>query len=67
MAYKANEAGDSVVFLYKFIKGECPKSFGINVAKMAGIPKGVLERAKEKSEAFGKSLDHLTAKIKVNN
>jgi len=64
MAYKANESGDQVVFLYKFIKGECPKSFGLNVARMAGIPQNVLERAKEKSEAFGKQLDSLTAKIK---
>ena len=39
MSYKANEAGDHVIFLYKFVKGECPMSFGINVARMAGLPK----------------------------
>lgn len=38
MAYKANESGDQVIFLYKFVKGECPKSFGLNVARMAGVP-----------------------------
>merc|ERR1712107_168804 len=37
MSYKANEEMDNVTFLYKFIKGECPMSFGINVARMAGI------------------------------
>ncbi len=49
MAYRANEAQDHVIFLYKFIRGECPMSFGINVARMAGIDQQVLERAKAKS------------------
>jgi DNA mismatch repair protein MSH6 len=40
------------MFLYKFIKGECPMSFGINVARMANIPKQVLDIAKKKSEDF---------------
>ena len=35
MSYKENPLNDSVTFLYKFIKGECPMSFGINVARMA--------------------------------
>jgi DNA mismatch repair protein MSH6 len=38
MAFKANQEKDEVMFLYRFIKGECPMSFGINVARMAGIP-----------------------------
>lgn len=46
MACKANEEKDEVMFLYRFEKGECPMSFGINVARMAGIPKEVLNRAK---------------------
>ena len=37
LAYKANDEQDQVTFLYKFVKGECPLSFGINVARMAGI------------------------------
>lgn len=49
MAFSANEAKDVVVFLYKFVQGECPMSFGINVARMAGIPTSVLEKAKLKS------------------
>lgn len=32
----------NVIFLYKLKKGECPKSYGINVARMAGLPSGVL-------------------------
>ncbi len=40
-------------------------SFGINVARMSGIPKTVLELAKAKSDKFGQQLDRITAKIKV--
>ena len=50
MSYRANEDMDKVLFLYKFIKGHCPMSFGINVARMAGIPKPILERSKIKSQ-----------------
>lgn len=52
MSYKANEAKDTVTFLYKFIKGECPMSFGINVARMAGIDQKILQNAMKKSKQF---------------
>lgn len=43
MAYKANTGkSDRVTFLFKFIKGECPESFGMNVARMAMLPATVL-------------------------
>ena len=29
---------ETITFLYKFIKGECPKSYGFNAAKLADIP-----------------------------
>ncbi len=64
MACKANEAKDEVLFLYKFQPGECPQSFGINVARMAGIPRGVLERAKFKAAEFSEKLSALTEKVK---
>ena len=52
MACKADESKEKVAFLYKFIKGECPESFGLNVARLAGIPDEVLIQAKKKSAAF---------------
>ena len=64
MAFRADEKTDRVVFLYRFIKGECPKSFGLNVARMAGIPENVIRKAKVKSERFAEELDGLTCKIK---
>jgi len=38
--------------LYKFVRGECPNSFGLNIAVMAGLPKKIIEIAKEKSDSF---------------
>ena len=29
---------ETITFLYKFIEGACPKSYGFNVAKLAGLP-----------------------------
>ena len=41
------EQGDDIVFLRKIIKGGADKSYGIQVAKLAGVPDSVIQRAKE--------------------
>ena len=41
------ERGDDIVFLRKIVKGGADKSYGIQVAKLAGVPNSVIERAKE--------------------
>ncbi len=41
------EQGDDIVFLRKIIKGGADKSYGIQVAKLAGVPDSVIARAKE--------------------
>ena len=41
------EKGDDIVFLRKIVKGGADRSYGIQVAKLAGIPDSVIERAKE--------------------
>ena len=41
------EDGDDIVFLRKIVKGGADRSYGIQVAKLAGVPGEVLERAKE--------------------
>jgi DNA mismatch repair protein MutS len=38
---------DEVVFLYKILPGGTDKSYGIHVAKLAGVPQSILERSKE--------------------
>ena len=41
------ERGDDIVFLRKIVKGGADKSYGIQVAKLAGVPDSVINRAKE--------------------
>ena len=41
------EKGDDIVFLRKIIKGGADKSYGIQVARLAGVPDLVIDRAKE--------------------
>ena len=41
------EQGDDIIFLRKIIKGGADKSYGIQVAKLAGVPENVLKRARE--------------------
>ena len=41
------EEGDQITFLHKIVEGPADKSYGIQVAKLAGLPKQVVDRAKE--------------------
>lgn len=41
------EWNDQIIFLRKIVAGGTDKSYGIHVARLAGVPKTVLERAKE--------------------
>uniref|UniRef100_A0A804UDM6 DNA mismatch repair protein n=1 Tax=Zea mays TaxID=4577 RepID=A0A804UDM6_MAIZE len=43
---------EEVTFLYRLTPGACPKSYGVNVARLAGIPTKLLQRANEKSSEF---------------
>lgn len=44
------EQGEDIVFLRKIVKGGADKSYGIQVAKLAGVPEPVLKRARELAE-----------------
>ena len=55
------EKGDDIVFLTKIIKGGADKSYGIQVAKLAGLPDLVIDRAKELLEQLTDS--DITEKI----
>ena len=44
------EKGDDIVFLRKIVKGGADRSYGIQVAKLAGVPDMVIDRAKEIAE-----------------
>ncbi|KAJ4730458.1 DNA mismatch repair protein MutS [Rhynchospora pubera] len=43
---------EEVTFLYRLTSGSCPKSYGVNVARLAGIPASVLQKAADKSNEF---------------
>jgi DNA mismatch repair protein MutS len=55
------ETGDDIVFLRRIVPGGTDRSYGIQVARLAGLPEGVIERAKEvlaqlESEDLGKQV-----------
>ncbi len=56
------EQGDDIVFLRKIVKGGADKSYGIQVAKLAGVPSPVIERAKELVEELSDA--DITARAK---
>ena len=35
---ETDSSKETITFLYKFVKGACPKSYGFNAARLAGIP-----------------------------
>lgn len=41
------EFGNEIIFMYKMVKGSANRSYGVEVAKLAGLPEMVLKRAKE--------------------
>lgn len=55
------EKGDDIIFLRKIIKGGADRSYGIQVAKLAGVPDMVIDRAKEIAEQL--SDNDITAKV----
>ncbi|CAL5437422.1 unnamed protein product [Camellia sinensis] len=43
---------EEVTFLYRLTPGACPKSYGVNVARIAGLPDSILHKAAAKSQEF---------------
>lgn len=67
------EKGKDVIFLYKVVRGKADKSYGIHVAKLAGLPESVLQRARtileelETTENFKQmTLDQLLGSAEVS-
>lgn len=56
------ELDDGVVFLHKIVRGGANKSFGIEVARLAGVSKDVIKRAKE----ISKNLESLNQKLDLD-
>ncbi|XP_044147978.1 DNA mismatch repair protein Msh6 [Bufo gargarizans] len=43
---------ETITFLYKFIKGACPKSYGFNAARLANIPDDIIHTGHKKAQEF---------------
>ena len=56
------ELDDGVIFLHKIVRGGANKSFGIEVARLAGVSKDVLKRAKE----ISKNLESVNQKLDLD-
>lgn len=46
---------ETITFLYKFISGACPKSYGFNAARLANLPEEVIQSGHKKAREFEKS------------
>ncbi|XP_047458694.1 DNA mismatch repair protein Msh6 isoform X2 [Mugil cephalus] len=46
---------ETITFLYKFITGACPKSYGFNAARLASLPEEVIQSGHKKAREFEKS------------
>ena len=57
------ESGDDIVFLRKIIKGGADRSYGIQVAKLAGVPDIIIDRAKEIAKQLGDN--DITEKVQM--
>ncbi|HOP52678.1 MAG TPA: DNA mismatch repair protein MutS [Synergistales bacterium] len=55
LSMAVEETGEGIVFLYKVVPSPADRSYGIEVARLAGIPKRVLERSMEILEEFEKN------------
>ncbi|XP_048590320.1 DNA mismatch repair protein Msh6-like [Nematostella vectensis] len=63
MVENEDEEGDpskeTITFLYKFVRGDCPKSYGFNAARLAGIPGQIITVAVQKSRKFEETMDQV--------
>nr|KAF6448067.1 mutS-like protein 6 [Rousettus aegyptiacus] len=50
---------ETITFLYKFIKGACPKSYGFNAARVANLPEEVIQKGHRKAREFEKTTHSL--------
>ena len=60
MDSNVNEKTKDIFFLYKFRKGICPESYGISVAKLAGLPSSIIEMAAEISAKNRRRLQNIS-------
>ncbi|XP_041469199.1 DNA mismatch repair protein Msh6-like [Lytechinus variegatus] len=50
---------ETITFLYKFVGGACPKSYGFNAARLADIPDEIIQVARRKAKEFEESAERI--------
>lgn len=50
---------ETITFLYKFVEGACPKSYGFNAARLANIPEEVIRIAIDKARQFEENVERI--------
>jgi DNA mismatch repair ATPase MutS len=48
----SNDACHTLIFLYALTQGKCSKSFGLNVARLAGVQKPIIDKAHLTADSF---------------
>ncbi|XP_041361068.1 DNA mismatch repair protein Msh6-like [Gigantopelta aegis] len=56
---------ETIIFLYKFVKGACPKSYGFNAARLASIPEEIIKTAVQKAMQFESAFEDLRSLKKL--
>ncbi|KAL0477634.1 DNA mismatch repair protein [Acrasis kona] len=63
LSYSGKENQKEVKFLYKLVNGSSPKSYGLNVAKLAGLSAGIIDLASDKSDQLEReTMSRMTSK-----
>jgi DNA mismatch repair protein MutS len=65
LTIEVREHNNDIIFMHKIIPGVANRSYGIHVAKMAGIPKSVVERAEQVLEGLESRGVKIPAALKV--
>jgi DNA mismatch repair protein MutS len=63
MHVSVREWNDEIVFLHKLVEGGTDRSWGIHVARIAGVPRPVIERAKQVLADVEKDAEDLAPKL----
>ena len=61
------EENGNIVFLHKIVQGSASRSYGIHVAKLAGVPKELLDSAQSRLEQLERSAGELPAESETNS
>jgi len=64
--FDAEEYGDEIIFLHQARPGQADKSYGIQVARLAGLPSEVIKKAANKLETLEQKGYHAGVKTSVN-